>query len=433
MNIESNKQSSTHSHIKGLSSLIGQPQAIESTQLILQLIQESKLSGRSILFTGPTGTGKTAIALALSNELKVPFTSTIASQVYSHQSNKSEYLTILMRQSIAIKIKEIKQVYEGQLTQYDVIEDTDPLNGYSKIISHLQITLKSQKGSKQLKLDASMYHAFQSNHIQLNDVIYIESNSGLVKRCGKSDAFANEYDLENETYVPIPKGDVFKSKTVIQTVTLHDLDESNTSNDPVNGSLTQLNASGISNSRILSSSKTSKLRNEINKVVNEYINQGIAELCPGVLFIDECHLLDVECWAFLNKAMESPIAPIIIYATNKGHCLIKGTDEMGSHGVPSDMLDRLLIIKTNPFNIVEMKEIIACKSIEDDLKWTDAELDELSQLGMKYGIRYALQCMEYYYLMKHDTELGEMTDVTLDDVTGLFMDAGTSAGLLEGK
>jgi RuvB-like protein 1 (pontin 52) len=32
---------------------------------------------------------------------------------------------------------------------------------------------------------------------------------------------------------------------------------------------------------------TEKLRYEINKVVNKYIEQGIAELIPGVLFIDE--------------------------------------------------------------------------------------------------------------------------------------------------
>ncbi len=31
---------------------------------------------------------------------------------------------------------------------------------------------------------------------------------------------------------------------------------------------------------------TEKLRAEINKVVNRYIDQGIAELVPGVLFID---------------------------------------------------------------------------------------------------------------------------------------------------
>jgi hypothetical protein len=32
---------------------------------------------------------------------------------------------------------------------------------------------------------------------------------------------------------------------------------------------------------------TEKLRMEINKVVSKYIDQGVAELVPGVLFIDE--------------------------------------------------------------------------------------------------------------------------------------------------
>lgn len=32
---------------------------------------------------------------------------------------------------------------------------------------------------------------------------------------------------------------------------------------------------------------TEKLRAEIDKVVNRYIDQGVAELVPGVLFIDE--------------------------------------------------------------------------------------------------------------------------------------------------
>ena len=60
------------------------------------------------------------------------------------------------------------------------------------------------------------------------------------------------------------------------------------------------------------------LRREINKVVNKYIDQGIAELVPGVLFLDEVHMLDMECFTYLQKALESVIAPIVIFATNRG-------------------------------------------------------------------------------------------------------------------
>ncbi len=37
---------------------------------------------------------------------------------------------------------------------------------------------------------------------QVGDVIYIEANSGSVKRAGRCDAYATEFDLEAEEYVP---------------------------------------------------------------------------------------------------------------------------------------------------------------------------------------------------------------------------------------
>ena len=54
--------------------------------------------------------------------------------------------------------------------------------------------------------------------MEVGDVIYIEANSGAVKRLGRSDAFATEFDLEAEEYVPLPKGDVHKRKEVIQVI-----------------------------------------------------------------------------------------------------------------------------------------------------------------------------------------------------------------------
>lgn len=80
---------------------------------------------------------------------------------------------------------------------------------------------------------------------------------------------------------------------------------------------------------------TEKLRLEINKVVSGYIEQvslqrlhklitqGIAELVPGVLFIDEVHMLDIECFTYLNKALESTLAPIVIFATNRGMARVR--------------------------------------------------------------------------------------------------------------
>lgn len=49
----------------------------------------------------------------------------------------------------------------------------------------------------------------------MGDVIYIEANSGSVKRVGRSDAYASEFDLEADVYVPVPKGDVHKKKEIL--------------------------------------------------------------------------------------------------------------------------------------------------------------------------------------------------------------------------
>ena len=58
------------------------------------------------------------------------------------------------------------------------------------------------------------------SQVAVGDVIYIEANSGAVKRVGRSDAFATEFDLEAEEYVPLPKGEVHKKKEIVQVYLL---------------------------------------------------------------------------------------------------------------------------------------------------------------------------------------------------------------------
>lgn len=74
----------------------------------------------------------------------------------------------------------------------------------------------------------------------------------------------------------------------------------------------------------------------------------IAAYNPGVLFIDEVHMLDIECFTCLNRALESSLSPIVVFGTNRGVCTIRGTDVMAPHGIPVDLLDRHLIIRSMP-------------------------------------------------------------------------------------
>ena len=97
-------------------------------------------------------------------------------------------------------------------------EAESPLGGYGKTISHVIVGLKSAKGTKTLRLDPVIYESIQKERVTIGDVIYIEANTGAVKRVGRSDAYATEFDLEAEEYVPLPKGKFIKRKRLSKTL-----------------------------------------------------------------------------------------------------------------------------------------------------------------------------------------------------------------------
>ena len=135
---------------------------------------------------------------------------------------------------------------------------------------------------------------------------------------------------------------------------------------------------------------TDKLRREINKVVNKYIDDGVAELMPGVLFIDEVHMLDIECFSFLNRALESDQAPIVIMATNRGITKIRGTSYTSPHGLPIDLLDRSLIISTKPYTPREISQILEIRCQEEDVELTEGAQKTLTKIGQECSLRYAI-------------------------------------------
>jgi len=431
----------SHSHIKGLglkedgfaepiaNGFVGQENAREAAGIVVDLIKSKKMAGRALLLAGAPGTGKTALALAISQELgpKVPFCPMVGSEVYSSEVKKTEVLMSNFRKAIGLRIKEIKEVYEGEVTQLQVEETENPLGGYGKTVSHVIIGLKTVKGTKQLKLDASIHESLQKEKVQVGDVIYIESNSGAVKRVGRSDTFATEYDLEAEEYVPVPKGEVHKKKEIIQDVTLHDIDVANARPQGGQDIMSMMG-------QLMKPKKTEitdKLRQEINKVVNKYIEQGVAELVPGVLFIDEVHMLDIECFTYLNRALESAISPIVIFATNRGICTIRGTEDIASpHGIPVDLLDRLLIIRTLPYTQDEIRTIIRIRSKTEGLQLLDEAVDYLSEVGVKSSLRYALQLLSPASILAKINASEKISREDIEEVDGLFFDGKSSAKYL---
>lgn len=48
---------------------VGQGEAREAAGLVVDMIRQKKMAGRALLLAGPPGTGKTALALGISQEL----------------------------------------------------------------------------------------------------------------------------------------------------------------------------------------------------------------------------------------------------------------------------------------------------------------------------------------------------------------------------
>eukprot|EP00057_Strongylocentrotus_purpuratus_P030743 XP_782589.1 PREDICTED: ruvB-like 1 [Strongylocentrotus purpuratus] len=432
----------SHTHVKGLgldesgnasssttAGLIGQEMAREASGVVVELIRSKKMAGRAILLAGPPGTGKTALALAIAQELgnKVPFCPMVGSEVFSSEIKKTEVLMENFRRAIGLRIKEGKEVYEGEVTELTPCETENPMGGYGKTVSHVIIGLKTAKGTKQLKLDPSIYESLQKEKVEVGDVIYIEANSGAVKRQGRSDTYATEFDLEAEEYVPLPKGDVHKKKEVIQDVTLHDLDIANAKPQGGQDILSMMG-------QLMKPKKTEitdKLRKEINKVVNKYIDQGVAELVPGVLFIDEVHMLDIECFTYLHRALESTLAPIVIFATNRGKCTIRGTEDVQSpHGIPLDLLDRVMIIRTLPYSQEEMMQILRIRAQTESIQIEDDSLNMLGEIGTKTTLRYAVQLLTPSSILARINGKDSIGEDEINEINELFYDAKSSAKIL---
>ncbi|PHT82526.1 RuvB-like 2 [Capsicum annuum] len=173
-----------------------------------------------------------------------------------------------------------------------------------------------------------------------------------------------------------------------------------------------------------------EVREQIDTKVAEWREKGKAEIVPGVLFIDEVHMLDIECFSFLNRDLENDMATILVVATNRGITIIRGTNYRSPHGTPIDFLDRLLIISTQPYKEEEIRKILDIRCQEDDVEMLEDARVLLTKIGVNTSLRYAIHLITSAALafQKRKGKVVEVEDITL--VYNLFYDVKRSTQYL---
>lgn len=378
-----------HSHIRGLGlddrlepransqGMVGQAKARKAAGMVIKMVQEGRIAGRAILFAGPPSTGKTAIALGMAQTLgsDVPFTMIAASEVFSLSMSKTEALTQAIRRSIGVRIKEESEIIEGEVVEIQIDRS---LTGATKTG---KLTIKTTDMETIYDLGTKMIDALSKEKVLAGDVVVIDKTSGRVSKLGRSYARSRDYDAmgADTKFVQCPEGEIQKRKEVVHTVSLHEID---VINSRTQGFLA-LFAGDTGEIK-------PELRDQINSKVAEWREEGKAEIVPGVLFIDEVHMLDIECFSFLNRALENELSPLVIMASNRGMSRIRGTKFRSPHGLPVDLLDRVLIVSTKPYAEEDIQQIIQIRCDEEDVTLTQEAQSVLTSMATSTTLRYAL-------------------------------------------
>lgn len=429
---------SIHSHIRGLGldergkaikvadGLVGQEEAREAAGIIVEIVKQGRFSGRGILLAGPPGTGKTAIAIAIARELgeDTPFVSLNASEIYSVERKKTEVLMQALRKSIGVRIREQRTVYEGVVAQpIKYLKGSSALRPYP-VIAGAEVVLETSDDSVRLTVGPEVAEQFLALNIKAGDVIMIDADTGAVRKLGRAKGRSKRvFDVDLYQTMDVPSGPVKKRKELVRVFTLNDFDMS------------------IAAQRALATSffglftAEREIDDEIRRRADEYVKKLLderkAELVTGVLFIDDAHMLDLEAFSFLTKAMESEFSPVIVLATNRGLTKIRGTDVESPHGIPRDLLDRLLIIPTRPYTRDEVKMILEIRADEEEIPLTSDALEYLADIGVEKSLRYAVQLMEPARIIAQRRGKTKVEKEDVMEASRLFADVKTSVELTE--
>lgn len=109
---------------------------------------------------------------------------------------------------------------------------------------------------------------------------------------------------------------------------------------------------------------------------------------------------------------------------------MRGTHLTSPHGIPVDLLDRLVIIRTELYTTEEMIQILAIRAEVEGILIEEESLAYLGELGEGSSLRHAVQLLTPAHMLAKTNGRDEICKSDIQEVHSLFHDAKFSARLL---
>lgn len=418
----------------GPGTLFGQKAAREGASLIVQMLRSRRIAGRAVLVYGPSGCGKSALTVAIEHEMNFNFVRLSGAEIgngfdygkeestdvdrknvpnekmernresgpYSARAlsqkdgiskkgpfsigaardtiNNFSDLFFHARRAISVKFKEIKKVYEGEITSIR-------LKDYA-----FQIDLRSAKGVRTVCLHPSMYESVRDEELGIGDVVYIEPVCGIIKKVGRVET-AFEFDIECGKAVALPKKDAMRKRIVAQRMSLYDIDMAEETSDEIRNTLFHILGA-----------KNVKLRTfeETDTLLSLYVANCAGEVNPGILCIDDCHLIDGRTAQQLIQIMDAKMSPLVLLVTNERKFLERGDVK--------ELVSRAMVIRMENEPGV-YADILRARAKECGVSLMENALEKLEEIGKIRGLKRALSLLNVM-----EAEVGTVDVGRLDEL-----------------
>jgi len=122
---------------------------------------------------------------------------------------------------------------------------------------------------------------------------------------------------------------------------------------------------------------------------------------------------------------------LVIMASNRGMARIRGTKIQSPHGLPVDLLDRVLIVSTKPYEEQDIQQIIQIRCEEEDVTLTAEALSVLTSMAVQTTLRYALNLISCAQVLARKRKVEKVDVDDLRRAYTYFMDEKRSVQWLK--